>query len=318
MQRYVLGRILIMIPTLLLASTVIFALMRMAVGGDPVLHIIDREETAGQVRLLRHELHLDRPIAAQYLDWLGRVAIGDFGRSFQFPVDVRSVLIERLPATVELAGLATALALSVAIPIGIYTATVPGGLARFAASSTTVALCVPDFCLAAVLIYVFSVTLHWLPSSGYVPFHYGLLENLLGMALPAISLAAWYAAVWARYVRSAFLEVRGADYIRVARAKGLSERAVTYGHVFRNAILPTVTIVGQNVAGMFGGTVAVETVFGNPGIGRLFSDAVLGRDYPVIQGVVLLFSFIYVVVNLIVDLLYAVLDPRVSAGSRAR
>ena len=314
MQRYVLGRIVIMIPTLLLASTVIFVLMRIAVGGDPVLHIIDREETAGQARLLRHELHLDRPITAQYLDWLSRVAIGDFGRSFQFPVDVRSVLIERLPATVELAGLATALALSVAIPLGIYTTAEPGGLARFAASSTTVALCVPDFCLATVLIYVFSVTLHWLPSSGYVPFHYGLRENLLGMVLPAVSLAAWYAAVWTRYVRSAFLEVRGADYVRVARAKGLSERAVTYGHVFRNAILPTVTIVGQNVAGMFGGTVAVETVFGNPGIGRLFSDAVLGRDYPVIQGVVLLLAFVVSVSSLVVDVCYSFVDPRIRYG----
>jgi peptide/nickel transport system permease protein len=314
MQRYVLGRIVIMIPTLLLASTAIFALMRIAVGGDPVLYIIDREETGGQARLLRHELHLDRPIGAQYLDWLSRVAIGDFGRSFRYPMDVRSVLIERLPATAELAGLATALALSIAIPMGIYTATVSGGLARFAASSTTVALCVPDFCLAMALIYVFSVTLHWLPSSGYVPFHYGLLENLLGMVLPAVSLAAWYAAVWARYVRSAFLEVRAADYVRVARAKGLAESAVTYGHVFRNAMLPTVTIVGQNVAGMFGGTVAVETVFGNPGIGRLFSDAVLGRDYPVIQGVVLLLAFVVSVSSLMVDVCYGFVDPRIRYG----
>jgi peptide/nickel transport system permease protein len=314
MQRYLLARIVIILPTLLLASTAIFVLMRTAVGGDPVLYIIDREETGGQARLLRHELHLDRPIGAQYLDWLSRVAIGDFGRSFRYPMDVRSVLIERLPATVELAGLATALALSIAIPMGIYTATVPGGLARFAASSTTVALCVPDFCLAMALIYVFSVTLHWLPSSGYVPFHYGLLGNLSGMVLPTVSLAAWYAAVWARYVRSAFLEVRGADYVRVARAKGLAERAVTYGHVFRNAMLPTVTIVGQNVAGMFGGTVAVETVFGNPGIGRLFSDAVLGRDYPVIQGVVLLLAFVVSVSSLMVDVCYGFVDPRIRYG----
>jgi len=314
MQRYVLGRIVIMIPTLLLASTVIFALMRTAVGGDPVLYIIDREEAAGQARLLRHELHLDRPIGAQYLDWLSRVAVGDFGRSFRYPMEVRSVLIERLPATAELAGLATALALSIAIPIGIYTATVPGGLARFAASSTTVALCLPDFCLAMALIYVFSITLHWLPSSGYVPLHYGLLENVSGMVLPAVSLAAWYAAVWARYIRSAFLEVRGADYVRVARAKGLAERAVTYGHVLRNAMLPTVTIVGQNVAGMFGGTVAVETVFGNPGIGRLFSDAVLGRDYPVIQGVVLLLAFVVSVSSLVVDVCYGFVDPRIRYG----
>jgi peptide/nickel transport system permease protein len=314
MQRYVLGRIVIMIPTLLLASTAIFALMRIAVGGDPVLYIIDREETAGQARLLRHELHLDRSIGAQYLDWLSRVAVGDFGRSFRFPLDVRSVLMERLPATLELAGLATALALSIAIPIGIYTATVSGGWARFAASSTTVGLCLPDFCLAMALIYVFSITLHWLPSTGYVPFHYGLLQNLSGMVLPAVSLAAWYAAVWARYVRSAFLEVRGEDYVRVARAKGLAERAVTYGHILRNAMLPTVTIVGQNVAGMLGGTVAVETVFGNPGIGRLLSDAVLGRDYPVIQGVVLLLAFVVSVSSLMVDVCYGFVDPRIRYG----
>ncbi len=314
MRRYILGRIAILIPTLLLASTTIFVLMRVAVGGDPVLYIVDREETAEQAQLLRHQLRLDRPVAAQYLDWLGRVATGDFGRSFQYPMDVRSVLIERLPATVELVGLAAGLALLIAVPTGIYTAVTPDGVGRSAVTLTTVALCVPDFCLAMALVYVFSVTLHWLPTGGYVSFHYGLGANLAGMVLPAASLSAWYAAVWARYIRSGVLEARDTDYVRVARAKGLAERTVSYRHVFRNAMLPTITIVGQNIAGMFGGIVAVETVFSTPGIGRLFGDAVLGRDYPVIQGVVLLLAFVVSLSSLMVDVCYGLADPRIRYG----
>jgi peptide/nickel transport system permease protein len=314
MRQFILARIAVMVPTLLLASTAIFVLMRIAVGGDPVLYIMDREEAVGQVRLLRHELRLDRPLVSQYLEWLGRVAVGDLGRSFQSPIDVRAVLIERLPATLELVGLAAGLALLTAIPLGIYAAIAPDKLGRCAVGFTTVALCLPDFCLAMALIYVFSVTLHWLPTSGYVPFHDGLRVNLAGMALPTVSLATWYTAVWARYVRSGVLEVRGADYILVARAKGLRERTVSYRHVFRNAMLPTITIVGQNVAGMFGSVVAVETVFSNPGIGRLFSEAVLGRDYPVIQGVVLLLAFVVSMSSLIVDVCYGLADPRIRYG----
>lgn len=311
MRRYIATRLLVIVPTLVLASVAIFVLMHVAVGGDPSLYIMGRDSTAGQSQVLRHDLHLDRPLTAQYLDWLRHMAGGDFGRSFQYPMDVRTVLLARLPATLELAGLAAALALAIAIPAGIYMALSPGGLGRLAAGSTIAALCLPDFCLGILLIYVFSVILHWLPSSGYVPLRYGVGQNLAGMALPVVSLAAWYAAAWARYVRSSFLETLDADFVRVARAKGLAERAVSYRHVLRNAILPTVTIVGQNVAAMFGGVVAVETVFGNPGIGRLFSTAVLGRDYPVIQGVVVLLTFVVCLSSLMVDVVYGLVDPRI-------
>jgi peptide/nickel transport system permease protein len=311
MRRYVLGRIAILVPTLVLASMAIFLLMRLAVGGDPVLYVMEREWTATQGEALRRELHLDRPIVVQYGNWLARLVVGDFGRSFQSPVEVRYLLLARLPATLELAAMAGALALLIAIPAGIYMAVAPPRLGRVASTTTIAALCVPDFCLGILLIYVFSVTLRWLPSSGYVPLHYGLRENLAGMILPAVSLAAWYAAAWARYVQSAFLEVLEADYIRTARAKGLRERAISYKHVLRNAIIPTITIVGQNVAGMFGGVVVVETVFGNPGIGRLFANAVLGRDYPVVQGVVVVLTLVVSLSSLLVDMLYSVADPRI-------
>jgi len=300
-----------MVPTLVLASVAIFALMRLAVGGDPILYVMGREGTASQGEALRHELQLDRPIAVQYGDWLMRMAVGDFGRSFQSPMDVRSVLLMRLPATLELAAMAGVLALLIAIPAGISMAVTPAGLGRAAGIATIVSLCIPDFCLGIILIYVFSVMLHWLPSSGYVPLHDGLRQNLAGMILPAVSLATWYAAAWARYVRAAFLEALEADYVRVARAKGLGERTISYKHVLRNAILPTVTIVGQNVAGMFGGVVVVETVFGNPGVGRLFGTAVLGRDYPVVQGVVVMLTVVVSLSSLMVDVFYSLADPRI-------
>ena len=311
MRRYIAGRLLVIVPTLLVASMGIFALMQVAVGGDPALHVLGREASAGQVRALRRELGLDRPIAVQYLDWLRHVAVGDFGRSFQSPMDVRAVLLARVPATLELAGLAAALGVAIAIPAGVYMALAPRGVGRIAEGSTIAALCLPDFALGILLIYLFSVTLHWLPSSGYVPLRYGIGQNLAGMVLPVLSLATWYAAAWARYIRSSFLETLDADFVRVARAKGLAERVVSYRHVLRNAMLPTLTIIGQNVAAMFGGVVAVETVFGNPGLGRLFSTAVLGRDYPVIQGVVVLLTVVVCLSSLLVDVCYGLADPRV-------
>jgi peptide/nickel transport system permease protein len=311
MGRYLVRRSLLLIPTVLFASMTVFVLMRLAVGGDPVLYIIDRDEPARHAQVLRHELRLDRPMAAQYIEWLGRVATGDFGRSFQYPMGVRTVLLERLPATAELVAIGAAMALLVAVPGGICMAASPNRSGGIAVALSTVTLCVPDFCLAIVLIYIFSVTLRWLPTSGYVPMHYGVGANLAGMILPAASLAAWYAAVWARYIGSGILDACVKDYVRAARARGLAESAVLWRHVLRNALLPTITIVGQNIAGMFGGVVAVETVFSSPGLGRLFSDAVLGRDYPVIQGVVLLLAFLISLSSLAVDICYGLADPRI-------
>jgi peptide/nickel transport system permease protein len=314
MRRYVATRIVVIVPTLLLASAAIFALMQLAVGGDPTLYIMGREGSTAQAEALRKDLHLDRSLVVQYVDWLRHVARGDFGRSFQYPLDVRAVIVGRLPATLELAGLAAAAAIAAAIPAGVYMALVPHGFGRLASGFTIAALCLPDFCVGILLIYLFSVMLHWLPSSGYVPLRDGMGRNLAGMVLPVVSLATWYAAAWARYVRSAFLETLDADFVRVARAKGLAEGAVSYRHVLRNAMLPTLTIVGQNVAAMFGGVVAVETVFGNPGIGRLFSTAVLGRDYPVIQGVIVMLTLVVCLSSLLVDVLYGLVDPRVRYG----
>ncbi len=309
---FILRRLVIFIPTLLVASLAIFILMRTAIGGDPVLYMMGREATLARAAKVRQTLGLDRPIAVQYVDWLGRVVVGDLGRSFEYPMDVRATVFERLPATLELTALATVLALLVAVPVGVVSAVARHtAFGRFIGASTVAGICVPNFWLGLLLIYLFSVELGWLPSSGYVPPRDGWRQNLASMVLPTISLAAWYAAAWARYVRSALIEVLQAEYIRVARAKGLFERTVLYRHALRNALIPVVTIVGQNVPFMLAGAVAVETVFSVPGVGRLFSDAVLARDYPVIQGDVLFLTLAVAASSLIVDVSYVLLDPRI-------
>ncbi len=312
MWRYAARRVLILIPTMLVVTLGIFVLMRTAVRGDPALYLMGHEATLQQAAAARARLGLDRPILVQYAEWLRRLGALDLGRSFEYPIDVRSALAGRLPATAELAGLATLFALAVAIPAGMFI-----GVARDTAAGRTVravlvaGICVPNFWLGMLLIYLFSVKLHWLADSAYTPFARNPGRNLASMILPAISLAAFYGAAWARYLSSALLDVLHGDYIRVARAKGLLERTVLFKHALRNALIPVVTIVGQNIPYMLAGAVIVEVVFSLPGVGRLFSDAIQSRDYPVVQGAVLLVTAAVVLSSLIVDLTYGVLDPRI-------
>ncbi|HLW58627.1 MAG TPA: ABC transporter permease [bacterium] len=312
MWRYVLRRVIILIPTALVVTLGIFVLMRTAVGGDPTLYLMGHEATLQQAAQARARLGLDRPIIVQYLDWLRRLGSLDLGRSFEYPMDVRSALAGRLPATLELTLLATLLALLTAIPAGVFTAVAGSSpLGRVATAATMAGICVPNFWLGMLLIYLFGVELGWLANSAYVPFTENWRQNIASMLLPAVSLAAYYSASWTRYLSSALLDVLHSDYIRVARAKGLMDRTILYKHALRNAIIPLVTVVGQSVPYMLAGAVIVEVVFSLPGIGRLFSDGIQSRDYPVVQGTVLLVTIAVVLSSLVVDLAYGVLDPRI-------
>ncbi|HLY23407.1 MAG TPA: ABC transporter permease [bacterium] len=312
MWRYTLRRVLILIPTMLVVTLGIFVLMRTAVKGDPALYLMGHEATLQQAAAARTRLGLDRPVLVQYAAWLRRLGALDLGRSFEYPIDVRSALAGRLPATVELAGLATLLALAVAIPAGMFITIArdtPAG--RLVRALLVAGICVPNFWLGMLLIYLFSVKLHWLSGGAYTPLGENPGRNLASMILPAVSLAAFYGAAWARYLSSALADVLHGDYIRVARAKGLVERTVLFKHALRNALIPVVTIVGQNIPFMLAGAVIVEVVFSLPGVGRLFSDAIQSRDYPVVQGAVLLVTAAVVASSLAVDLTYGMLDPRI-------
>ena len=312
MWRYAARRVLILIPTMLVVTLGIFVLMRTAVRGDPALYLMGHEATLRQAAAARARLGLDRPILVQYGEWLRRLGALDLGRSFEYPIDVRSALAGRLPATAELAGLATLFALAVAIPAGMFITVARDRPAGRAVRAVLVAgICVPNFWLGMLLIYLFGVKLHWPADSAYTPFAQNPGRNLASMLLPAVSLAAFYGAAWARYLSSALLDVLHGDYVRVARAKGLVERTVLFKHALRNALIPVVTIVGQNIPYMLAGAVIVEVVFSLPGVGRLFSDAIQSRDYPVVQGAVLLVTAAVVLSSLVVDLTYGVLDPRI-------
>ncbi len=312
MWRYVLRRTLVLIPTVALVSFGIFVLMRTAVGGDPTLYLLGHEATLREAAQARARLGLDRPIIVQYAEWLRRLGALDLGRSFEYPMDVGPALAGRLPATLELTLMATLLALFVAVPAGVFTAVgrhTPLGRAMSAA--TMAGICVPNFWLGMLLIYVFGVKLGWLANSAYVPLPENWRQNLASMALPAVSLAAYYAASWTRYLNAALLGVLQHDYVRVARAKGLADRTVVLKHALRNAIIPMVTAVGQSVPYMLAGAVIVEAVFSLPGLGRLLSDAIQSRDYPIVQGAVLLVTAAVVASSLAVDMAYGVLDPRI-------
>ncbi len=313
MGRYLAGRLLQTVILLLVTSGLTFVLMS-AVVGDPVLLILGSESSADEatIQRLRTQLHLDRPLIVQYGDWLGHAVTGDLGRSFRTPVPVREALLSRLPVTLELTILALVLAIALAVPIGVFAALRPGARLDVALSGLALgSLSVPNFWLGILLIFLFALRLHWLPSAGFERLAGDPLPNIRSMALPTVTLAAAYVGSFARYARSTMLEVLGEDYVRTARAKGLAESSVLARHALRNALVPLVTVIGVELAGLFGGAVVTETVFALPGLGTLLTESVLGRDLPVVQGVVLFITTAVVLVSLVVDLLYGYLDPRV-------
>lgn len=313
MLRYALRRLVVMVPVLLVISLATFALMSIVIG-DPVLLILGQETAADEetIERMRADLGLDRPLPFQYLDWLSHVARGDLGNSMRSPVSVIDTILERLPVTLELTLLTLLLSLTISLPLGIAAALRPGSVVDVAISAlASIGLSIPNFWLGILLIYVFALKLGWLPSGGFVRFTEDPLQNLKLMILPTLTLSTAYIGSQARYMRSAMLDVLNQDYVRTARSKGLTERAVVWTHAVRNALMPVITIVGLEVAGLFGGAVVTETIFSLPGIGTLLIQSVFGRDITMVQGVVLFITLAVVLVNLVTDLAYAVIDPRI-------
>jgi peptide/nickel transport system permease protein len=312
MTTYLLRRLVLMLPVAFLVTVGVFMLIHLT-PGDPALILLGEDRTPEAIAAIHHQLGLDQPLYVQYLIWLGHLAHGDLGRSVTTHQPVSAAIAERLPATLELGGLALLWSLLVAIPLGTIAAVRRGSLADHIASGITVGgISIPNFFIGIVLIFALSVTLRIFPFGGYVPFAEDPYENLRHVLLPAIALGTAGAAINMRFTRSSMLEVLNNDYIRTARAKGASWRRVVFVHALRNALIPVVTVVGLQIGGIIEGAVVTETVFTWPGVGRLVVESIFDRDYSVVQGVVLLAAFSYLFANLVVDLVYAWLDPRIA------
>ncbi len=297
--------------TLLLVSIAIFAVL-MVIPGDPAQIILGIHATPETLRNLRHQMGLDRPVLIQYLNYMKNLALGDLGRSITYDVPIHSLILSRLQVTIPLAIVSLILAVSISIPMGIYSSlhrNRPGDYGIMVFSQ--VGLAMPAFWAGILLILLFAVTLHWLPAGGFHAWQTDPIKALRSLLLPAFSLGFVRAAVLTRMTRSAMLEVLGEDYIRTARSKGLPKRMVVYKHAFRNAIIPVVTIIGLQAGDLLAGAIIIENVFHLPGVGRLVFEAIGQRDLPVIQGVILLIAVMIVVINFVIDVAYRYLDPRI-------
>jgi peptide/nickel transport system permease protein len=313
MSRFLARRIVTTCAVLLTVSAMAFSLI-LLLPGDPALAMLGDQQARDQrlYETLRAELGLDRPLAVQYLHWVARAAHGDFGRSIRTGHPVLGLVLERLAPTVQLSCLGMILAVAIALPVGIVSATRPKSWADSLGSLLAVGgVGIPHFLLGILLIYVFAVWLQWLPPSGYAPLADGLRANLRLLLLPAVTLGLGLGAVLTRQIRSALLDVLRQDYITTARSKGVSEPRVVSIHALRNALVPVLTIIGLQIGRLFGGAVVVETIFGIPGVGRLAVDSIFFRDFPVVQGVVLVLAVAVLLSNFVTDLLYAVIDPRI-------
>jgi peptide/nickel transport system permease protein len=311
MLAYIARRLLATIPVMAVVAVFVFALLRLT-PGDPAAIIAGSAATSQDVDNIRITLGLDRPIVAQFFVWLGNMAHGDFGESFFFKRTVASLIADRIEPTLMLSLTTIVLSVVVAVPLGVVAAYAQGTwVDRVVMGFSVLGFSVPVFVIGYVLIYVFAIELSWLPVQGYQPLREGFWGCLQRLVLPSLTLCVIYVALIARITRTSVLEVLGEDYIRTARAKGLPDRVVLMRHALRNASVPIITVIGIGVALLIGGVVVTESVFSIPGLGRLTVDAVLARDYPTVQAVILLFSFAYVMINLLVDLSYTALDPRI-------
>lgn len=315
MTGYLARRLVQLLPVLLLASLAIWAMIY-AIPGGPVAVMVGDDATPEQVRAVEARLGLDRPVLWQYVAWLGAAVRGDLGLSIQSREPVLELILGRLPATLQLGLAATLVGLLIGVPVAIASALRPGSwLDRALSGWGAVALGVPTFWLGILLILLFAVELRWLPSaSAYVPLWEDPVAALANLALPALTLGVYVSGIFARFLRASLVAELRADYVRTARSKGLREREIVAGHVLRNAMLPFVTIVGLMLANFIGGAVVTEAVFTYPGLGRLLIQAIGTRDYPLIQGCILVILLVYMAVNLLVDLLYAWIDPRIDYG----
>ena len=311
MTAYLVGRLLALIPVMAVVVTVVFFIVHL-IPGDPVSVMLGPDATISQVEETRKALGLDRPIHEQLLKFYGRILRGDLGRSYFLDRPVTTALWERAEPTIVLTLLSLFVAVAIGVPSGIIAAAYPRSVwDRVLMLGALLGVCIPGFWLSLNFIYLFSVRLGWLPVAGYASFFVDPVAALRYMVLPATSLGFNQSALIARISRSCMLDVLQQDYVRTARAKGLSERIVVYVHAFRNALVPVVAVIGITMTILIGGAVVTEIVFNIPGLGRLIISAILRRDYPVVQGVVLVTAASYVLINLTVDMLYALIDPRI-------
>jgi peptide/nickel transport system permease protein len=310
-RRYVARRVAALAATLLFVSALVFVVVRV-LPGDPAAIIMGTEGSREATERLREAMGLNRPLAVQYLDWLAGALRGDLGRSIQYDLPVGALILSRLPVTLPLAVLAAAFMTLTAIPLGLYAATHHRRAGDYVAMIVSqLGISIPQFWSGLLLILFFSVTLGWVRSGGFEGWSAGAWPALRSLLLPAIALGFFQAAVLVRATRSAVLDVLREDYVRTARAKGLRERLVVVKHTFRNALIPIVTVAGIQLGQLMAGAIVLESVFALPGLGRLALGAIGARDLPVVQGVTLFVASCIVVINFVVDLAYAFLDPRI-------
>jgi len=316
MAAYIIRRLLLLVPVVLFVSFITFMLIHL-VPGDPARVLLGEDSTPEALAALRQQLGLDRPLYEQYALWLNQAVHGNLGESIQLHEPVLQAILERLPVTIELGVAALLFSLLLAVPLGMTAATQRGSRMDWLLNvSSLLGTTIPPFVLGLLLILVFAVVLRIFPPGGYVPFTEDPLENLRDLILPMIALGSASVAVNFRQVRASMIEVLSQDYIRAARAKGLSERRINYRHAFPNALLPLLTLVGLQAGAILAGAIVVETIFLWPGVGQLAVSSILSKDYPVVQGVVLLSALSYILINLLVDLSYTVVDPRISYGAQ--
>lgn len=311
MGSYIIRRLLSMLPVMAIVAVIIFSLLHLA-PGDPAAIMVGDNATPQAIALVRAKLGLDEPLWKQFFIWVFNVTRGDLGRSIFWDESVTSLIAQRAEPTISLAITTTIFAVTVALSLGIAAAAKAGtALDRLVMTFAVVDFSVPLFVVSYALIFLFAIELRWLPVQGYSPFAEGLAPWLRSLMLPTVALGLPYVAQIARITRASLLEVLDEDYMRTARAKGVPGGALMIKHALKNAALPIVTVIGMGLGFLIGGAVITETVFNLPGIGRLVVDAITRRDYPIIQGVTLVFSGVYMLVNLLVDLSYPLFDPRI-------
>lgn len=311
MLKFLINRLASTLPVLGVVAIIVFAMLRMA-PGDPVAMIAGENASAADMELMRKTMGLDRALPVQFMAWVAQLFTGDLGYSFFYKMKVTDLIGQRLEPTLSVAVITIVLTVLLSVPLGMLASWRRGSLLDRSIMTFCVAgLSVPVFVAGYVLIWVFAMKLGWLPSQGYASFSQGIGPWLRHLALPCATLAILFCALIARTTRAAVSEALTEDYVRTARAKGISELRLMFRHALPNAAVPIVTVIGLSLAGLIGGMVVTETIYAIPGLGQLTVDAVLSRDYPLIQGITLFFSLLYVGINLLVDLSYLALDPRI-------
>jgi len=312
MLRFLTRRLLQMIPVLFFVSVIIFTLINL-IPGDAARLFLGEEASPDALIALRHQLGLDQPLPVQYARWIGGMLHGDFGHSFKDNRSVLATMLQKIPVTAELSAMGLLIAWTIAIPAGVLAAWRRRTAADYTASAAALAgLSVPNFWLGIMLIYLFAVNLHWLPASGYAPPNQDLGRNLRTLIMPAFVQGVILAAVVMRQLRSSMLEVLSADFVRTANAKGLAAVTVLVRHALRNAVIPVITVMGIQLGALLGGVVITETIFSVPGLGRLAVESIYARDFPMLEGVVMFSAFSVLAINLAVDIVYSLIDPRIT------